>query len=885
MGRAADDILEWAAEKLAPWQQDALRRLACSASLSAIDYDELLALVKVKVGFALAGMPPDPSPLAKEHFAVTAPGPAIRVKAIQNVKNVNRLVPSAKLNFSSTGVTVIYGRNGSGKSGFVRIFRTACRTRIDNPAVLKVLADVYGRGGGPQEAEIVIDENGSERIIPWKAGGKASAALMRVAVFDSNAAELYVDDGNKIEFLPFGLALPHRLNEVCLTLKEKLEVERRSVTQQLTLATIDFSLPRATNAQTFYNSLSQNTSDDAISEAVSFSETDQARLEGLGRLISGDAASAVDLRASSMAIQNLADEASALHAAFADSKMIEYRELKTKALEARKAADLGAKARFSSEPLPGVGSETWRRLWIAARVYSTEHAYPGQEFPFISGADGVGSCVLCHQHLSPEAAERLGRFESFVSGKLAADAEQAERQVAEVLLALPMPKLFALPGWSDRLKQVEARASKVADIVAAFKTLADRRRAEVDAILHAKTELPEGVVYSAWESPSARLTEMATSVSSEADAIEGAEKSAHRQKLVEEKANLEDRKTLAGARDRVIKRRDLLKEDTLYASALAEVQTTGITKKANELVDAHLTKAVLTKYNDERKALDISGLKVGLARKSGRTKASFETNPGTSLTKLTSEILSEGEQRALALAAFFTEVDVTEGSGPVVIDDPVSSLDRQRGQKVAARIAQEAKKRQVIVFTHDLIFFNDVCRECDSRGAEVETIALFADGAHAGKVDPAGVIWKGLNVSKRLGRIKDDFAPIRKLHNTSPAEYEIKIKNLYGRLRDTYERVVEEHIFCEVVRRGVDQIETQKLRMVHFADPLAVRFHEGMAKANTHSHDNPESETVAVPDPGEFERDLSAIEKLIADIKTENVATEERRPSMKAKKA
>ena len=68
---------------------------------------------------------------------------------------------------------------------------------------------------------------------------------------------------------------------------------------------------------------------------------------------------------------------------------------------------------------------------------------------------------------------------------------------------------------------------------------------------------------------------------------------------------------------------------------------------------------------------------------------------------------------------------------------------------------------------------------------------------------------------------RDDFAPLKKLHTSSPSDYEFKVKHLYGRLRDSYERLVEEHIFCDVVRRGVDRIETQKLRMV--SDALAIR--------------------------------------------------------------
>ena len=110
-----------------------------------------------------------------------------------------------------------------------------------------------------------------------------------------------------------------------------------------------------------------------------------------------------------------------------------------------------------------------------------------------------------------------------------------------------------------------------------------------------------------------------------------------------------------------------------------------------------------------------------------------------------------------------------EGAGPIVIDDPVSSLDRDRGLKVAARIAAEAQKRQVIVFTHDLIFFNDLCREADDLGVTTETIALFADGANAGKVDPAGVSWKGLSVDKRVGRFWNDFALLMNLNTSSNA--------------------------------------------------------------------------------------------------------------------
>lgn len=95
-----------------------------------------------------------------------------------------------------------------------------------------------------------------------------------------------------------------------------------------------------------------------------------------------------------------------------------------------------------------------------------------------------------------------------------------------------------------------------------------------------------------------------------------------------------------------------------------------------------------------------------------------------------------------------------------------------------------------------------------------------------------------------------------------------------------YERLVEEHIFCDVVRRGVDRIETQRLRMVHLSETLAIRFHEGMTRTNAYSHDNPASATVAVPTPDEFDVDVTFIETLIADLKTDSLAAESKRPAM-----
>ncbi len=877
---ASEDILEWSETKLSPWRQDALRRLASSASLTKQDLEDLLNLIRGKAGFSLSAKSVAPVPLAKSHLSSAAVGVPIKVKAIRNVTNVNRLVPSATLPLNPTGLSIIYGRNGSGKSGFVRILRTACRTRCDNPEKLKVLTDVYGAGGGTQAAEIVIDTASGEVVVPWIDGKPASDALMQVAVFDSTAAQLYVDSGSQIQFLPFGLALPYKLNELCLRLRSVLEAERKSVTEQLRLAVVAFEVPRGTKSQAFYKKLTGEATDAEIAAAAFFSPDDQTRLEELNRLLVAPETSAADLAVLAEWVRKLSLESEGLERALSDGKIEGLARLKRQATDARDAASLDASELFSNEPLLGVGGDAWRRLWVAARDYSISNAYPDRDFPVINTSNAIENCVLCHQPLSPVASDRLARFQAFVSGALATAADEAEEKVIHAAEALPGLRLYDSEDWLIRLEQIRKRKPGLADKLLVFREEVESRHAAALSVLQGSGPF---LIGSAIASPVLELMELAEAISKEAAVLASADNVGQRQQLSHEQAELADQKILAAGRACVIKRRDLLKEDACYVAALAEVQTTGITKKANELVDAHLTTAVKEHYEAERKFLEISHLKIGLARKSDQTKAAFQTMSGTTLTKLTSDILSEGEQRALALAAFLTEVTVTEGSGPIVIDDPVSSLDRERGVKVAERLASEATKRQVIVFTHDLVFFNDLCREADARGVPTEAIALFADAANAGKIDPSGVIWKGLNVKKRLGRIKSQFAPLKKLYQVSPADYEYEVKNLYGRLRDTYERLVEECIFCEVVRRGIDRVETQRLRFVHLSDVLAIRFDEGMTRANTFSHDNPASETIVAPSPAEVEADLAYIEQLIADLRGESNAAEANRASMKKK--
>jgi wobble nucleotide-excising tRNase len=61
-------------------------------------------------------------------------------------------------------------------------------------------------------------------------------------------------------------------------------------------------------------------------------------------------------------------------------------------------------------------------------------------------------------------------------------------------------------------------------------------------------------------------------------------------------------------------------------------------------------------------------------------------------------ILSEGEQKAVALALFIAETKIQKSKNPIILDDPVNSLDHKIAKNFAQRLLE--LKNQVILFNH-----------------------------------------------------------------------------------------------------------------------------------------------------------------------------------------
>ncbi|CAA7624370.1 AAA family ATPase [Magnetospirillum sp. SS-4] len=307
-----------------------------------------------------------------------------------------------------------------------------------------------------------------------------------------------------------------------------------------------------------------------------------------------------------------------------------------------------------------------------------------------------------------------------------------------------------------------------------------------------------------------------------------------------------------------------------------------ITEFFNTMKDRYLTDALKDAYKREIAALKLDRLKVTVAPAKGRNGARFAIDlDGRKVGCNLSEVLSEGERRALSLAAFLAEQSIGGGSGCLVFDDPVSSLDHWWAKVIADRLVEEARSRQVIVFTHDLVFYDKLCTAVEDAGAPLDFHQLFSrsDTRTAGHVDRVRSNWNSQRVRDRVTDLNAMIQHAAQTYADSPASYVIEAKGIYGRMRDTWERLIEELLFAGVVQRFQKGVSSLKLKYLTAHPTVLSRIEAGMTKTSTFSHDNAPGSSDHVPDPVELKADLDELNAVAELLRKHQRAIDEGKPS------
>lgn len=824
------------------WLQGAAKSFFDGLSISSTD---LASLCIQEVLDALE----DPAFVLPSGLFGTITGNKLRLISIQNIQGINALLPKKPLEFGDTNLSVVYGLNGSGKSGYVRILKHACGAR--QPGNLR--SNIFAAPPAEQKCLISYEKDGVHIPHDWNAASGVVSDLSDIDIFDTMCGHVYAADENEVTYEPPVLSFISSL----ITISE--EVGAQLSQRMSVLPSACPELPQeysSTNVGQWYASLDPKISAQDITLNCEWIDSFEAEITELKARLAekSPAEKAKHIRRQKQHLESLIKSLEENLIALSYVNCQKIIGLRKEISRKKKAAEVAACQVFKEVPLEGIGSDIWQELWEKARQYSEQVAYKETAFP---NTTETARCVLCQQSLSAEARGRLQSFEGYIKGTLATEVAEVEASMKTIMEALPSystdetlrEKLDAC-GCND-----EGEADNIIAIFAGF-----RKRQEKLLQNENIDELPALPESNEWVGQARfRLADYELS----AQKFDDDATNDSRVKLQARFLELQAKKWVAQQKKPIENEVVRLQKIEVLEAAKKLTNTTSLSKKKGELAKLLITEAFVQRFNEELKTLGAGRIRVELVK----TKVS----KGRVLHKLRlcgvegcglEDVLSEGEFRIITLAAFLADVVGKSAPAPFVFDDPISSLDLDYEEAAVRRLVHLAQNRQVIVFTHRLSLLGML--EDYSKKAGITTKIIHITQEPWGVGEPGDQTIESAKPKAVLNaHLPARLREAKKVYDSQgTAAYQPFAQSICTETRKLIERLIEYELLADVVQRHRRTIYTSKIEKLFTIKNTDCTFLDSMmTKYSRYEHLQSSEAPVALPDPDEIAEDIGKLKK------------------------
>ena len=843
--RMSRDILasltKWFSER-SHWLQIAATRLLQQSELTDKDVSELATLCQRE---ADGKLPKAICSFPASAFSQGAAG-TLRLCSISDVEGVNALAPKKPLEFGKGNITIVYGNNGSGKSGYVRLLKHVCGARETGT----LHRNVYKSGSAVQKACISFEQDGIPKSHSWSGQGICDA-LNSVDIFDTSFGKVFVSNEDEVSYEPPVLSFFSSLILACEKVASALDAETNRHQSNKPNIPID---KKVTPGGIWYESISDKTTTLDIDKQCAYSSFDEAEMQTLQQRLAEQAPAekAKQLRKQQQHIDTLVQDAQKYLEQLSEENYRRINAAKKKSILKKLAADTAAEKMFSGSELEGIGSDVWKELWEAARNYSVSAAYKEAEYPNVS--DG-SRCVLCHQALTQEAKERLISFEKFVKGemqKAATDAAKEYETASQTIEALPTSESLKTRIDATGIQQDEF-ASQVTIFFAQLQARKDHLAGiDSEEAISAPLISPKWIEEAATQSKS--LGELAVKYDEDA-------KSDNREEIKKKLNSLQARKWLSEHRAAIDEEVSRLKLLNQIQEAKKSTNTKALSLKKGELAEVLITDAFVKRFNAELKALGASQVKVELMKSKvskGRVLHKLQLQ-GASQNGLV-DVLSEGENRIVSIAAFLADVTGKSNQAPFIFDDPISSLDQSYEEAVVKRLIELSQDKQVIVFTHRLSLLGTVRHFAEKKTIKLDVVSIRSADWGAGEPAPIPLSHSDIKTALNI-LINQRCQDAKKASEEGEFEHaEILLKSICSDFRTLVERSVENDLLCGVVQRFQRPVHTLKLRdLAKLKDADCNLLDSLMTKYSGFEHSQPTESPMELPKPDDLLADMTSL--------------------------
>ncbi|MEI6835409.1 MAG: AAA family ATPase [Candidatus Falkowbacteria bacterium] len=776
----------------------------------------------------------------------------ISLDKLDNLNGVNAIDNSCVLEFGKN-LTIVYGDNGSGKSGIGRLLSNACLSRKQR----KLLPDARNTSALVAEisADFQISDSSDTRIINYKLG-QNHEELKSFSIFDHECAPIHLDGENKIEFIPSKLKIFDEVLKDLLRIEGKFQEDIRNRKKDNPVAGL---FQGQSPLAGFLGALSYETTDNQIDDAIKFTPEDSDLLaekqKDLAQKIKKDVAKQKEELAGEIAElriykSTLGDVVSCLSGEKASiiNKLVE--EIRNK----KEIADKLSAASFKFESFKNIGSHEWKSLILAAqKLYDKETIFNGGEKPAF--------CLLCQQPLSSKEESLFQRYWDFLGSTAEEELKLARINLSQII---------------EKLRNDNVSWPKLSSTESAVKILERDMPEELQKIREVFKQLH--IQLSNWiaqgdkggevkyTSVTIDLEQISTLIDTKSKiAADLTDPAPEIEAINRDILQLENKRQVFGIIDKIKEYVVWLRWQKSSGSINLPAFKAATTRKQKEIMERLVVSRYVEIFIEETKELDCKfGLRVKTHGREASTVKGLKLDFADKYSP--GEILSEGEQTVSALADFLTESRLNKNNFGIIFDDPVTSLDHGRRSVIAKRLVKEAKDRQVIIFTHDIVFLLDLQNYADIESVDCVSKSMRRNVDKIGIINP-DLPWIALDVKKKVGYIKNKLPILKKAESGDQDEYRDKVKLIYELLREAWERAVEERLFKKVVQRFDRAVHTQMLDDVEVTPELKKEIKVGMSESSNWLHDMAAGLNPTIPTSSKVDAEVKLLDDFIAKCK------------------
>lgn len=815
------------ATSLKPWQRFILEKAVSFRNLSDADIDHAYDLLLQENGLREApkakGEPAGVA-IGRPAHALTKP---LHLERIDNLSAVNAIPDGTEISFGSQ-LTVIYGRNGAGKSGFARLIANGCFSR-SKPEILTNVYEESEKDSGSAHFHIAVDGKTLPPIIVEE--GSKHHELLRIAFFDVSVARKHVSESSAFEFKPAGFDVFGEMGRVFQELAKRLTAEVKSRTRDNNFSA--YFIGQETVISKAVTAISARTDMAALEKLGIYGDTQAARLDAVNRQMddlkkASPAELLASLRQTLGDLDTLGQKLEAVQSFCEGGAIQSLSTLARDAKETRVAAEALGTDTFKRPFFEAVGTPEWQSFAKSAHALAKKE---GEKYPAEDG-----HCLLCERPFDEPSRSHVSALLSFVEGDALRKADAATRALADEIKRIEQLDTAWFAEGSrarEHIHRVNAALAKA--LVQSTEAIIAQRSAILTSLrngsaLPGQLSLSEATV---------AIGSLRKQIETDVDRFAKDDTDKILAALSLEHQTLRHRNVLSQLMPEIRKHVANLKWCADSVKAKTALSTRPITDKESELVGRIFGKDYSERLATECAALECHvPIKLETMGQKGQTIRSLSIGSNYQ----PNQVLSEGEQKAVALADFLTEVGLNPASAGIVLDDPVTSQDHERKQLIAQRLVAEAKARQVIVFTHDLPFLNEIIVQGEEAGLNVVKHWIQRQNGKPGYVvrDDAPTTSKTYDSTQRA---KDWLA---KAKSTAGTAQQDALEAGMSALRRTIEETVVKKLFKGAIPRWSDRIIVTKLREVQWdeaaCDGLVEVFEELSALIVAHSHTDEASE-------------------------------------------